>query len=88
MLPVSVYKGCMNKVTRSKYYFIKINVIIKSVQQIVNTKKVLKKIKTVIQSIVCYSSVDQKRSEAESSCVFMKSDESIDHPQHSGTIFH
>ncbi len=37
---------------------------------------------TVIERIVCYSSVDQKRSEAEPSCVFMKSDESIDHPQH------
>ncbi len=39
-------------------------------------------INTVIERIVCYSSVDQKRSEAESSCVFMKSDESIDHTQH------
>ncbi len=39
-------------------------------------------INTVIERIVCYSSVDQKRSEAESSCVFMKSDESIGHPQH------
>ncbi|XP_050965421.1 NLR family CARD domain-containing protein 3-like [Labeo rohita] len=29
-----------------------------------------------------YSSADQKRSEAEPSCVFMKSDESIGHPQH------
>ncbi len=39
-------------------------------------------INTVIERIVCYSSVDQKRSEAESSCVFMKSDESIDHTRH------
>ncbi len=40
----------------------------------------LLKVNTVIQRIICYSSVDQKRSEAESSCVFMKSDESIGHP--------
>ncbi|XP_058632448.1 NACHT, LRR and PYD domains-containing protein 3-like isoform X1 [Onychostoma macrolepis] len=32
------------------------------------------------------SSVDQKRSEAESSCVFMKSDESIGHPQHFSSV--
>ncbi|XP_058632449.1 NACHT, LRR and PYD domains-containing protein 3-like isoform X2 [Onychostoma macrolepis] len=30
--------------------------------------------------------VDQKRSEAESSCVFMKSDESIGHPQHFSSV--
>ncbi|XP_058633646.1 NACHT, LRR and PYD domains-containing protein 12-like isoform X2 [Onychostoma macrolepis] len=32
------------------------------------------------------SSVDQKRSEAESSCVFMKSDESVGHPQHFSSV--
>ncbi|XP_042579245.1 NLR family CARD domain-containing protein 3-like [Cyprinus carpio] len=32
------------------------------------------------------SSVDQKRSEAEPSCVFMKSDESTDHPQHFSSV--
>ncbi|KAF4106182.1 hypothetical protein G5714_013844 [Onychostoma macrolepis] len=32
------------------------------------------------------SSVDQKKSEAESSCVFMKRDESIGHPQHLSSV--
>ncbi|XP_073672587.1 NACHT, LRR and PYD domains-containing protein 3-like isoform X2 [Garra rufa] len=32
------------------------------------------------------SSVDQKRSEAEPSCVFVKRDESIDHPQHFSSV--
>ncbi len=34
-------------------------------------------INTVIEMIVCYSSVDQKRSEAEPSCVFKRSDASF-----------
>uniref|UniRef100_A0A9J8A941 NACHT domain-containing protein n=1 Tax=Cyprinus carpio carpio TaxID=630221 RepID=A0A9J8A941_CYPCA len=35
---------------------------------------------------LCYSFVDQKRSETEPSCVFMKSDESTDHPQHFSSV--
>ncbi len=38
------------------------------------------KVLSVSLTSLCYSSVPQKKSESEPSCVSMRSDESLDHP--------